>query len=88
LFEFFFNFDAALEVEIDADNRAIARDQNSALAIVPFCNRDLEARIEPRSVSPSYGTRLNSSAIIFSLTAEVPLEVSFKLLASRQPSDF
>jgi Heparinase II/III N-terminus/Heparinase II/III-like protein len=82
-FEFFFNFDAGLEVEIDADNRAIARDQNSALTIVPFCDLELEARIEPRSVSPSYGTRLNSSAIIFGLAAETPLRVRFQLLLSR-----
>jgi hypothetical protein len=90
LFEFFFNFDAGLEIEIDSDNRAIARDQVSTLTIMPVCDHKLEARIEPRSVSPSYGTRLNSSAIMFGLTAEVPLEVSFKLLASRNlpTSDF
>jgi hypothetical protein len=51
--------------------------------IVPQCDQKLEAKIESRWVSPSYGLRLRSSAIIYSLTAEVPLEVSFQLLASR-----
>ncbi|HLF84478.1 MAG TPA: alginate lyase family protein [Blastocatellia bacterium] len=82
-FEFFFNFDAGLEVTIDTANRAIARGEQAALTIVPVCDHKLEAKIEPRWISPAYGTRLNSSAIIYSLTAEAPLEVSFQLQVSR-----
>ncbi len=81
-FEFFFNFDAGLEVTIDAAKRATARDERAALTIVPVCDHDLEAKIEPRWVSPAYGTRLRSSAIIYSLSVEAPLEVSFRLLVS------
>ena len=82
-FEFSFNLDAGLEVTIDAAKRATARDGKAALEIVPVCDHKLEAKIEPRWVSPAYGTRLNSSAIIYSLAAEAPLEVSFQLLVSK-----
>src|SRR6185436_6432171 len=77
LFEFFFNFDAGLEVTLGDDWRAIARDKNTSLTIVPAIKQTIDARIEPRWVSPAYGTRLNSSAIIYSLTSEVPLKVAF-----------
>jgi len=82
-FEFFFNFDAGLEIALDANNRAIARDERAVLTIVPVCDYELEATIEPRWISPAYGIRLKSSAIIYSLAAEVPLEVSFQLLVSK-----
>jgi hypothetical protein len=81
-FEFFFNFDAGLEVTLDDDKHAIARDKGTSLTIVPAIKQTLDARIEPRWVSPAYGTRLNSSAIIYSLTSKVPLNVSFQLLCS------
>ena len=83
LFEFFFNLDAGLEVRLDDDKRAIASDKNTSLTIVPTIKQTLDARVEPRWVSPAYGTRMNSSAIIYSLTSEVPLKVSFQLLFSR-----
>ncbi|MEK6320286.1 MAG: alginate lyase family protein [Acidobacteriota bacterium] len=82
-FEFFFNFDAGLEVTLDESNRATARGEKAGLTIVPVSNHTLEAKISSRWVSPAYGIRLNSSAIIYSLAAEVPLEVSFQLLASK-----
>ena len=82
-FEFFFNFDGGLEVALDATNRATARDAIAALTIIPASDYKLEAKIESRWVSPAYGLRLNSSAIIYSLTAKVPFEVSFQLLASK-----
>jgi uncharacterized heparinase superfamily protein len=81
LFEFFFNFDAGLRLEFDSDNRAIARDENSMLVIAP--DQALETRIERRGISPSYGTLLNSSAIIFELIAEAPLKVTFDLSVAR-----
>ena len=82
-FEFFFNFDAGLEVTVDDLNRAIVRDESAQFTIIPCCIQELEAKIEPRSISPAYGTRLNSSAIIYGLTSGVPLEVSFQLLVSK-----
>jgi hypothetical protein len=82
-FEFFFNFDAGLDIALDASNRASGRDERAALTIVQLSDHKLEAKIEPRWISPAYGIRLNSSAIIYSLAAEVPLEVSFQLLVSK-----
>jgi len=80
-FEFFFNFDAGLEIEVDSDNRAIASDGKSMMIVAP--DRSLETRIEPRGVSPAYGTLLKSSAIIFELTAEAPCKVKFDLSVAR-----
>jgi hypothetical protein len=81
-FEFFFNFDAGLEVTLGDDRRAIARDKNTSLTIVPNIQQTIDARVEPRWVSPAYGTRMNSSAIIYSLPSKVPLNVSFQVLVS------
>jgi len=86
-FEFFFNFDAGLEVTLDDDKHGIARDKDTSLTIVPAMKQTLDARIEPRWVSPAYGTRLNSSAIIYSLTSEIPLNVMFHLLVSTGERD-
>jgi hypothetical protein len=83
-FEFFFNFDAGLDVTIDSTNRGTARDQTAALTVEPVCDYELEASIEPRWVSLAYGTRLNSSAIIYSLDSDVPLEVRFQLRISKR----
>jgi heparinase II/III-like protein len=82
-FEFFFNFDAGLEVTLDATNRATARDARATLTIIPASDYKVDAKIESRWVSPAYGLRVKTSAIIYSLTAKVPLEVSFQLLASK-----
>ena len=84
LFEFFFNFDAGLDVALDDGKRAIAISNGTTFSIVPAGVPGLEARIEPRWVSPAFKTRLSSSAIIYSLSAEVPLNVSFELLVSRE----
>lgn len=80
LFEFFFNFDSGLEVALDDRQRATAIGSGTTFSIVPASVPGLEARIEPRWVSPAFKTRLTSSAIIYSLSAEVPLKVTFELL--------
>jgi hypothetical protein len=87
LFEFFFNFDAGLDVSADLEKRAIGTDGRARLTIVPECRLDFEARVEPRQISPSYGTCINSSAIIYLLTAKAPFEMNFRLLVSesREP---
>ena len=87
LFEFFFNFDAGLEVTIDANNRATARDDDAALTIAPVSDHNFEARIEQRWVSPAYGTRLSSSGIIYRLSVEVPLEIVMLLIPYRLGDD-
>ena len=81
LFEIFFNFDSGLEITIDAHKSAIARDEGASFKVVPRCEFDVEVRKEPRWVSRSYGTRSESSAIIYSFRAKVPADISFKLLA-------
>ena len=83
LFEFFFNFDSGLAVVGESGNRVTARGDGVALTIVPSSDHSLEAKIEDRWVSSAYGTRLRSSGIIFSLSADVPLRVVFHLLVSR-----
>lgn len=90
LFEFFFNFDCGLNVALDDHHRATVIGDGTTFSIVPARLPGLEAQIEPRWVSPAFKTRLSSSAIIYSLSAEVPLKVTFELLASREPvtSDF
>jgi hypothetical protein len=80
LCEFFFNFDAGLDVALDENKRAIAVGNGTTFSIVPAAAPELEAKIEPRWASPAFKTRLRSSAIIYSLSANVPLRVSFELL--------
>lgn len=73
-FEFFFNFDAGLDVRLEGDQRVIAYDKYAALAILPVSNNAFETKIATRWVSPCYGTRLRSSGIIYRLHADVPFE--------------
>jgi hypothetical protein len=82
-FEFFFNFDAGLEVGFDSGKRVTARGESATLTIVPSADHELQAKIEDRWVSSAYGTRSSSSAIIFSLSADLPLRVNFHLLVSK-----
>jgi len=82
-FEFFFNLDADLEVEILEDNRATIRDEKTALTISPKSDHSLHVSIESRWISRAYGTRLKSSAIIYRLAAEIPLQVSFEIAVSK-----
>lgn len=84
LFEFFFNFDAGLDVALDETNCATANGNGATFSIVPSPALKLEVKIEPRWVSPAFKTRLESSAIIYSLSAEVPLKVTFELFVSRK----
>ncbi len=72
--EFFFNFDAGLEVAVRDDLSAIATGERAALAVIPVSGHALEAKIAMRWVSPGYGTRVRSSGIIYRLSAKVPVE--------------
>jgi hypothetical protein len=73
-FEFYFNFDAGLEVTMSAELRATAAGESAALAVVPLSGHALEAKIASRWVSPRYGTRVPSSGIIYRLITKVPFE--------------
>lgn len=73
-FEFFFNFDAGLDVRVESGNRVIAHDETVALAIVPASANAFETKITSRWVSPGYGTRMRSSGIIYRLHTDVPFE--------------
>jgi hypothetical protein len=81
LFEVFFNFDTGLEIGVDGEKCATARDENATFKVVPRCEYDFDVRTEPRWVSRSYGTRSKSFAIIYSFRASVPAEISFELFA-------
>ena len=74
LFEFFFNFDAALEVRIEQDKSVVARDERSALAVVPASGHAFETELTERWVSYAYGTRMRASGIIFRRNVEVQFE--------------
>jgi hypothetical protein len=74
LLEFFFNFDAGLEVKLRDNGRATAHGERSALAVVPASGHQFEAEVTTRWVSLAYGTRERASGIIYKLRAGVPFE--------------
>ena len=78
-FEFFFNFDAGLEVTITDDQRATVRSERAALAIIPLSHLVFEIKRTDRWVAPAYATRLRASGIIYRLYANVPFENVFLL---------
>ena len=82
-FEFFFNFDSGLEVSIESDGRAVARDERAAIQIAPATDNSFQIKITSRWVSPSYGTRLHSSAIMYGLQASVPFKNVFLIVPYR-----
>jgi Heparinase II/III-like protein/Heparinase II/III N-terminus len=82
-FEFFFNFDAGLEATTSDDQRVTVRSERAALAIIPLSHLVFEIKRTDRWVSPSYGTRLRASGIIYRLYANVPFENIFLLAPYR-----
>lgn len=86
LFELFFNFDSGLEVRLEDSLRASARGQRGALAVIPVSRHPLEAEVVPRWISPSYGVREPSSAIIYRLNGNAPFE-NITLLVPYQAGD-
>jgi Heparinase II/III N-terminus/Heparinase II/III-like protein len=83
LFEFFFNFNAGLESRIEPDQTVIAQDGHCAFAIVPESGQAFETKAETRWLSPTYGTRIRSSAIIYRLNADLPFENVMLLIPYR-----
>ena len=72
LFEFYFNFDHGVKVAIEQQNRVILHGPNASLAITPVSEAAFELEETERWISPSYGTRLAASGIVFRLTADTP----------------
>lgn len=83
LVEFFFNFDAGLQVIFDDQNRAFAASRTVALAVVPASSQGFETRIVTRWVSPSYGTRKPSFGIMYSLYSAMPFHSKILLIPYR-----
>jgi hypothetical protein len=80
LIEFFFNFDAGLQVAFKDGDRAMARSRSAALAVVPVSGHTFETRIATRWVSLSYGTRKPSFGIMYSLYATIPFSSRMLLI--------
>jgi hypothetical protein len=78
-FEFFFNFDAGLDVTVSDDQRVTVRSEQAAFAIIPLSQLAFEIKRTERWVSPAYGTRLRASGIIYRLYANAPFEHVFLL---------
>ena len=70
LFEICFHFDPGVEVRVEEDGRVIASSRSHALAIIPLSGHPFAVKRARRWVSPSYRTRLRSSAIIYHLRAD------------------
>jgi hypothetical protein len=84
LFEFFFNADAGLEVSVSMNGLGLVASEDSSLAIVPVSRLGFRAQTSTRWVSPSYGTRVRSSGIIYNLLATVPFESVILLIPFRK----
>lgn len=79
LFNFFFNFDENLAVELIDKNKAIIVDEDNSLslALVPLDTKDLSAEIVERYVSKGYGERAKSWGIVYNLKAFAPQKRRF-----------
>lgn len=78
-FDFFFNFDAGLDVTVTEDRRVTVRGEHAVLAIMPLSHHPFEIERTERWVSPAYATRLRASGIIYRLNTSVPFENVFLL---------
>jgi hypothetical protein len=82
-FEFFFNFDAWLEVKIVEDRSVVASDEKAAVVLVGTSGHTFETELTERWISPAYGTRVQSSGVVFRKSVEVPFENSWLLIPCR-----
>jgi hypothetical protein len=85
-FEFFFNIDSGLKAQAKQPG-TIIHDGSHALSIVPISGNEFAIKIVTRWVSPAYGTRIRSSAIMYRLDAEVPFENVMLLIPHRAGDD-
>ena len=83
-FEFFFNFDAGLEVALDEDQRAVAFSQQAGFVIAMISGHSMQAEIAERWVSLSYGERVAASGIIYRFHGSVPFENKTLLVPFRR----
>jgi hypothetical protein len=82
-FEFFFNFDAGLEVKIAEDKSVVASDEKAGLVVVGASGHKFQTELTERWVSPAYGTRVHSTGVVFRLNVNVPFENVWLLIPSR-----
>jgi hypothetical protein len=82
-FEFFFNFDAGLEVALN-DQRAVALSDQTGFVIAMTSGRAMEAEVVERWVSLSYGNRVAASGIIYRFHTRVPFENKTLLIPFRR----
>jgi hypothetical protein len=72
-FEIFFNFDAGIEVLVNAGGRVTAQGDRSALALVPASDHNLETVLTRRWVSLSYGKFAAASGIMYRFRSTAPV---------------
>ncbi|MBK7993204.1 MAG: alginate lyase family protein [Blastocatellia bacterium] len=74
LFNFFFNFDENLQVELIDNTSVIITDEenNLSLALVAIETKGMSAKIVERYVSKGYGEKTKSWAIVYNLRASAP----------------
>jgi hypothetical protein len=82
-FEFFFNFDSGISVELGDKQQTWAGADSASLVIAPVSEHTFEIRIATRWVSLSYGTRTPSFGIIYRLYAAVPFTNRMLLIPFR-----
>jgi hypothetical protein len=82
--EFFFNFDAGLEVKLSDDDRAIAFSPQAGFVIAMISGHAMEAEKVSRWVSSSYGHRSAASGIIYRFHGAVPFENKTLLVPFRR----
>jgi hypothetical protein len=83
-FEFFFNFDAGLEVALQEDGTVIALGEEAGLMLAMISGHAFQTQIVDRRVSPAYGERVGSSGMICRLSASVPFENKTLLIPFRR----
>ena len=81
--EVFFNLEPGVDISLLDKHRAIVCGDRSALAIIPNFTDEVEVEMAERWVSPAYGTRTISSAIIYRLQAVIPFDSTILLIPYR-----
>ena len=82
MFEFFFNFDSGLLIQLADSFCAVATDENSgvSLAVAPIESDGLKVELADRYVSKGYNRREQSRGIVYRLKARAPIEIRFLIV--------
>jgi hypothetical protein len=84
LFEFFFNFDSGVELDLQGDSRALATAESARLMLVPQSGASIRAEIVERWVSLAYGERDRSFGIIYRFQTTAPFENTMFVIPFRR----